>query len=73
MEIFVLLAPILIFAICYLFRTLLRLVFVDLLQIPYDLSVSFSDEGATEEKAQDAIYVASTIADMDDGIDAEQP
>lgn len=45
--------------------------FVDLLQIPYDLSVSFSDEGATEEEAQDTIYVANTIVDMDDGIDAE--
>jgi len=71
MEIFVLLAPILIFAICYLFRTPLWLVFVDLLQIPYDLSISFGDEGATEEEAQDAIEVAYAIVYVDDGIDAE--
>lgn len=45
--------------------------FVDLLQIPYDLSISFGDEGATEEEAQDAIEVAYAIVNMDDGIDAE--
>lgn len=35
------------------------------------LSISFSDEGAVEEQAQDTVKVTDTIVDMDDGIDAE--
>lgn len=33
--------------------------------------ISFSDERAVEEQAQDAVKVTDTIVDMDDGIDTE--
>ena len=35
------------------------------------LPISFGDERSGEEEAQDTIYVANTLVDMDDGIDAE--